>query len=163
MTEKPTNRIDLSAKISDAVNGTSRNGLLILLFFIACSLVPLAYGGYKLHYFWDITAHGTQGKAEILRIEEVRSSSSSHSNYYPVIRFKDASETVHERKVERVKQFKYKPGETVDILYDRDNPSRVIIDSVKDQIVAPIILLLLGGVALWFVVVTALRCRRQAA
>ncbi len=160
MSEDSPQEIDLEKKIAAAVNGDSRAGFWVLVFFVCCTLIPVGYGGYKLHYFWDITTHGIEGKAKIVRIEEVRTTNSTQHNYFPIIRFKDASETVHEYKVERVKQFKYKPGETVDILYDRKNPARVIIDSVKDQVIAPIILLIIGGVGFGFIVVTALRYRR---
>lgn len=145
--------IDLKKLIDDALSGRGPKGTLFLLIVVV--LLPIftfGYGAYHAYDYWDLKKNGIQAQGEIVRVEKERSMSSSHANFYPVVRFEDADGNLYEQRAGRAGQGKYKAGDTDDVYYDAENPERFILDGVLNYgMKAFLLLMALGAIGSIFI------------
>lgn len=134
----------------------SKGALLLLVVFILLPFFTFGFGAYKAYGFWDLKAHGVLTKAIVVDVYEAPHSRSSslERNFHPIVRFEDENGVQHELKTGRVKKTKYRIGQKVTVLYDANNVDHIVIDNFKENMLAPMLLLLLGGIGSLFVVLT---------
>ena len=161
MSKHESDSINIIELVEDAVNGKASPLAMVLLFVVAAlPFLTFGYGAYNAYSFWDLKNNGVQTEAEIVRVERVRSSSSSHANFYPVVRFSDAEGNIYEHQASRAAEGKYKAGDKDDVYFDPENPARVILSgTIAYSMRAFIILMVLGAVGAGFILKTVMHFR----
>ena len=148
-----TKQIDLTKMVRDsACSNVSKGNLVLFLLILCVPLLFIGYGLYNAYNYWDLQRNGILSTAEVVRIEEERSHSSSEPNFFPVVKFEGQNGGVHEYRAGRAKKGAYKVGQKARVYYDVEKPERVVLKGLIDHgMRAFLIVLSLGFIALIFI------------
>lgn len=123
--------VDLKKLIDDVLTGEGSKGSGVLLLIVALApILCFGYGAYHAYSYWTLKNEGVLVQAEIIRIEEERSYTSTEANFYPVVRFEDENGNVYEHRASRAAQGKYQAGDKEKVYFDADNPENVILEEL---------------------------------
>jgi hypothetical protein len=135
-------------------NSQSRS--IRLLFGASAALVLIA--GVLLVRDWSLSSGADTVEGVVVELDAKLSG--NHFVYAPVVSFETNRES--RRMTGDIATFPaaYRIGDRIDLLVDREDPSRVVIDSYRERHSTPVLLLGLGALASLIGTVTLVRARR---
>lgn len=113
----------------------------IKIFVIFVSVLLIIYGFYKISKILVFFNNSEFAKGEIVGVTVVQEYHDGLKNYYyPQVSFKtkETSEVIIGESIYSTKLGRIKEGDSVSLYYQKDNPSKVIIESFRDVWYAPI-------------------------
>lgn len=116
------------------------------LIFGLVGLAIMIGGGFALDYSRSFSKDGVQTPGIVVDLDYSRDSDGDGS-YRPVVEYRDSegrTRTYHSSTGSNPPS--YDVGERVTIIYQRDNPTRAIIDGFFDRWFLPVFLLCFGGI-----------------
>jgi len=124
------------------------NEILILLVTVLIGVALILLGNYKRIQRNRLIASGIRTEGTILSLEE--SYDGQTATYAPIVSYTTLqNETVTRKYSIGLSNKAYKPGDSIDIIYDTKNNNEFIIDNKLTKLLGPVIIAI-GGVIILF-------------
>ncbi len=110
---------------------------LLVVFLIGIAL--LVFGNFKRTQRTRLIASGIRTEATVLRIESSFTGADQTPSYYPVVSYNNSqNETFVKTYGVSVNYNTYKPGDSVNIIYDSTDNNEFIIDDKRSKAIGPV-------------------------
>lgn len=126
-----------------------RKKLFVKLFTALIGLIFFCVGSYMLNSNIELSNRGEKTKGIVMEIGEERNSDGDLM-YYPIVKFSDkwGKEYIVPVSSERSNPIGYDVGDSISLIYHRNNPASVRINTVFWMYIFPSIFILGGLLAL---------------
>lgn len=136
-----------------------RRGSIIMFFLVG--VLFLAVGIYLLSNTARMSSNGLSTQAEVVNIKATHNSKKK-IEYTPEIRFTTAEgERVNTKLDKTTRPPAYSVGDEVKIIYTKDKPTDILVDSVFNRYAFPALFVILGIVSLFAGVFEVIRGRQS--